>query len=131
MTLTSSKGSVSTPASVSTQDSKFSDKTKKKRKKKHHQSKRDFKELKDSSTPSSGVNVAEVGRGGKRTKKKKNLGRVTCFNCNKKKHFQTSVRSCQKTSIGFSNFHVDDWYWKVGSGTRPLNPLLSPVQEHG
>ena len=74
------------PASTPTQDSEPSDKARKDKKKKH-QDKRGSKEPKDSSTPASGVNKAEVGRGRQRRKNKKDLSGVTCYNCNKKRYY--------------------------------------------
>ena len=81
-----SKGSASTPASASTQDSEPSDKAKKD-KKKNWRGKKDSKEPKESTTPASGVNAAEVGGGGQRRRNKKDLSGVTYYNCNKKGHF--------------------------------------------
>ena len=81
-----SKGSASTPASASTQDSEPSDKAKKD-KKKNWRGKRDSREPKESTTPASGVNAAEVGGGRQRRRNKKDLSGVTCYNCNKKGHF--------------------------------------------
>ena len=77
-----SKGSVSTSA----QDSEPSNKARKDKKKRHH-NRRGSREPKDSSTPASGVNKAEVGGGGQRRKNKKDLSGVMCYNCNKKGHF--------------------------------------------
>ena len=88
-----SKGSASTPASASIQDSEPSDKAKKD-KKKNWRGKRDFREPKDSTTPAFGVNAAEVGRGGQRRKNKKDISGVTCYNCNKKGHF---LNKCPET----------------------------------
>ena len=81
-----SKGSASTPASAFTQDSEFSDKARKDKKKKYYRGKRNSRELKDSTTPASGVNVAEVGGKGRR-RNKKDVSEITCFNCNKKEHY--------------------------------------------
>ena len=81
-----SKGSASTPTSTSTQDFKPSNKAKKDKKKKYYQGKRDSRELKDSTTPASGVNVAEVGGKGRR-KNKKDVSEIMCFNYNKKGYY--------------------------------------------
>ena len=81
-----SKGSASTPISASIQDSKPSDKVKKDKKKKYWRGKRDSRESKDSTIPASGVNMAEV-EGKKKKKNKKNVSEITCFNCNKKRHY--------------------------------------------
>ena len=81
-----SKGSVSTPASASTQDSEPFDKAKKD-KKKNWRGKMDSREPKESTTPASGVNAAEVGGGRQRKKNKKDISGVTYYNCNKKGHF--------------------------------------------
>ena len=74
------------PASTPAQDSEPSDKTRKD-KKKRHQDRRGSREPKDSSSPASGVNRAEVGEGGQRRKNKKDLSGVTYYNCNKKGHY--------------------------------------------
>ena len=71
-----SKGSASTPASASNQDSELSNKAKKD-KKKNWRGKRDFREPKDSTTPASEVNAAEVGGGRQRRKNKKDISGVT------------------------------------------------------
>ena len=63
-----SKGPASTPA----QDFESSDKARKD-KKKRSQDRRSSREPKDSSTPASGVNKAEVGGGRQRRKDKKDL----------------------------------------------------------
>ena len=84
-----SKGSASTPTSASTQDSKPSDKTKNNKKKKYWRGKRDFKKPKNFTNLASGVNAAEVGSKGKR-KKKKDVGEITYFNCNKKGHYSNN-----------------------------------------
>ena len=85
-----SKGSASTPASASTQDSEPSNKAKKD-KKKNWRGKRGSREPKDSTTPASGVNAAEVGGGGQRSgqtrRNQKDVKEITCFNCNKKGHY--------------------------------------------
>ena len=80
-----SKGSASIPASTSIQDSEPSNKAMKDKKKKHHRDKRNSKEPKDSTTPASRVNAAEVRS--KRRKNKKDLSEIMCYNCNKKGHF--------------------------------------------
>ena len=90
-----SKGSASTPI-TSTQDSEPSDKGKKDKKKKNWQGKRDSREPKESTTPASGVNAAEVGGGGQRRKNKKDISRVTCYNCNKKGHFSNKCPELPK-----------------------------------
>ena len=87
-----SKCSASTPASASTQDSEPSDKAKKDKKKNYYQGKRNSKDPKDSTTPASGVNAAEVGGKVKR-KNKNNVSEITCFNCNKKGHY---LNKCPK-----------------------------------
>ena len=90
------KRSASTLASASTQDSEPSNKVKKDKKKKNWQSKRDFRERKDSSTLASGVNAAEVGGGEQKRKNKKDISRVTCYNCNKKGHFSNKYTELPK-----------------------------------
>ena len=87
------KSSTSTPTSVSTQDSESS---KKDKKKKHYQGKRDSREPKDSFTPATGVNAAEVVEGGQRKKNKKDISGVTCFNCNKKGYFSNKYPKSPK-----------------------------------
>ena len=62
-----------TPASAPAQDSEPSDK-----------SRRD--KPKESTTPASGVNAAEVGGKG-RGRNKKDPSKVTCYNCNKLGHY--------------------------------------------
>ena len=79
-----SKGSAPTPA-TSTQDSEPS----KDKKKKYWPGKKDSKEPKNSTSPASGVNAAEVGGKGKR-RKKMDVSQITCFNCNKKGHYSSS-----------------------------------------
>ena len=83
-----SKGSASTPATF-TRDSEPSDKGKKDKKKKYWQGKKDSKELKDSTNPAFGVNAAEFG-GKEMRRKKKDVSEITCFNCNKKRHYSSS-----------------------------------------
>ena len=64
--------------STSTQDFESSHKARKDKKKKHHKDKKDFEETKDSSTPATRVNKAEIdGR------KKEDVDEITCYNCNK------------------------------------------------
>ena len=79
------KGPASTPTSAST-NPELSDKARKDKKKKQHRDKRDSREPKDSTTPASGVNAAEVG-GKERRRNKKDVSKITCFNCNKKGHY--------------------------------------------
>ena len=92
-----SKGSASTPASASTQDSKLSDraKAKKDKKKKYYQGKRDSREPKDSTTPASGINAAEFG-GKERRRNKKDVSKITYFNCNKKGHYSNKCPELPK-----------------------------------
>ena len=74
-------------ALVSTQESEPSDKARKNKKKRDNRDRRDSKKPKDSSTLAFGVNMAEVSRGGKRKRNKKDLSGITCYNYNKKEHF--------------------------------------------
>ena len=76
-----SKGPTSTPI----QDSEPSNKARKD-KKKRYQDKRGSREPKDSNTPASKVNAAEVGGKGRR-RNKKDVSHITYFNCNKKRHY--------------------------------------------
>ena len=80
------KSKAKAPASAPAQDSEPSDKSRRDQKKKHYREKKDSKKLKKSTTPASGVNVAEVGGKG-RTRNKKNPSKVTCYNCNKLGHY--------------------------------------------
>ena len=89
------KGSASTLASASNQDSEPSNKAKKDKKKKYYQSKKDSKKPQDSTLPASGVNVAEV-EGKERKRNKKNVSEVTCFNCNKKGHYSNKCPKSPK-----------------------------------
>ena len=73
--------SKATKTSTSTQKSKPSNKARKDKKKMHYRDKR------DSSTSASGVNKVEVSKDRQRKRNKKDLNRVTYFNCNKKGHF--------------------------------------------
>ena len=63
--------------STSTQDSKPFDKARKDKKQKQHKAKQD-------STPATGVNMAEVGNYKTR---KKDISKITYYNCNKKGHY--------------------------------------------
>ena len=73
------------PTSTHAQDFEPFNKAMKDKKKKQYRKKRDFKEPKDFNTPASGVNAAKVGS--KRKKNKKDVSKVTYFNCNKKGHY--------------------------------------------
>ena len=59
------------------------DKARKNKKKKQHRDKRDSRESRD--TPGFGVNAAKVGD--KKKRKRKDLSKVTCYNCNKLGHY--------------------------------------------
>ena len=87
------------PASTPAQDSEPSNKSRKDKKKKHYREKKDSREPReDSTTPASGVNTAEVGEGGKSSRKnKKDPSEVTCYNCNKKRHFADKCREPRKS----------------------------------
>ena len=101
------KDSTFIPASASTQDSEPSNKAKKDKKKKYWRDKKNSREPKGSTISASGVNAAEVG--GKRKKRnKKDMSKITYFNCNKKDAILISVRSRQKTSISLGNLHIGD-----------------------
>ena len=73
------------PASNSVQDSEPSNKAKKDKKKKHHWDKKDSRKPKDSTIPASEINAAEVKD--KKKRNKKDVSKITYFNCNKKKHY--------------------------------------------
>ena len=57
-------------APISTQESEPSNKARKDKKKKYHRDKKDSRELKDSSTPVSGINKTEVGGSGQKRRTK-------------------------------------------------------------
>ena len=80
------------------QDSEPSDKSRKNKKKKQHRDKKDSREPKENSTTSvTRVKVAEVGGSEKTSKReKKNLSGVTCYNCNKKRHFANKCRESRR-----------------------------------
>ena len=63
-----------------TPDSKPSDKFKKNKKKKQQKNKQDF------TISVTELNEAEIGN---KKKKKKDVNKITCYNCNKKKHYLT------------------------------------------
>ena len=93
------KSKTKAPTSTPAQDSEPSDKSRKDKKKKHYKEKKDFREPREDSTiPASGVNAAEVGGGGKYSKRnKKDPSGVTCYNCNKKRHFADKCQESQKS----------------------------------
>ena len=96
-----SKGPASTPTSAST-DPKLSEKARKNKKKKQYRDKRDSREFRDKNTLASGVNVTEVGEK-KRRRKRKDLSKVTCYNCNKLGHCrQVSKASEVKKQVSVS-----------------------------
>ena len=76
------------PVSTSTQDSEPSDKARKNKKKKQHKDKRDSTNL------STGVNTAEVGD---KSRRKKDVSEITCYNCNKKGHYVTKCPEPRKS----------------------------------
>ena len=76
------KGSVP----FSTKDSKPSDKVRKNKKRKQYRDRRDF------TNPTTRVNKAEVSG-----RKKKNISKITCYNCNKKRHFATKCLKSWKS----------------------------------
>ena len=86
-------------ASTLAPDSEPSDKSRKDKKKKHYREKKDSREPReDSTTPASGVNTAEVGGGGKFSRRKrKDPSKVTCYNCNKKGYFADKCREPRKS----------------------------------
>ena len=55
---------------------------------------RAFKDFKDSTTPATGIYVAEVKE--KKTRKK-DISKVTYFNCNKKGYFTNKCLKAQKS----------------------------------
>ena len=74
------KAKTSEPAS--TQDSEPSDKARRGRRRRQHK--------RESTTPATGVNKAEVT-------KKKDISEVKCYNCNKKGHFATKCPEPRKS----------------------------------
>ena len=72
-------------APASTQESESSNKARKDKKKKQHKDKKNSREPRDSPTSATEVSTAEVG--GKKRRNKKDMGKVTYFNCNKKGHY--------------------------------------------
>ena len=71
-----------TPVSTFNQDSKPFNKLMKDKKKKQHINRKDFRDFAILDTR---VNIAKIGN--KKRKRKKNENKVTCFNCNKKRHY--------------------------------------------
>ena len=73
---------------MSSQDSKPSNKVKKDKKKKQHKHKR------DSTNPAIGINITRVGD---KKKRKKDLSKIICFNCKKKRHYAIKCQKSQKS----------------------------------
>lgn len=54
-------------------------------KKKQHKDKRDFREPRDSTSPTAKVNMAKVGN--KKRKNKRDISEIMYYNCNKEGHY--------------------------------------------
>ena len=80
--------------------------------------KRKWQQKKESNTPLTNVNAEPTSntenlKKWKRGAPKKDLSKITCYNCDKKGHYSNKcpdlLKLSQKTSIGLGDLLVDDW----------------------